>query len=224
MKNKTKGLLLLILPIASLVLVLLAYPVAQFAMQAVDKDTPMPQTTTSPRDESFSISILDSTTATIGLPEDSLRLSATRTINSVLGLLGMIAVVAILIGVPFGIYFLTRKEETLTPEFLAKLQENPKYHSLTPEQITSINKWSWGAFFGNTIWAIGNKHFGMAVLSLIPVIGLYPWIKLSMEGRKLSWEKNNWKSFEHFEKIQRIIAWVIGGILVLSLIISFLQV
>lgn len=186
-RNKKIGLLWLLGPITLLILTLLAFTISTFVANTFATNS----------------QILGGTQTTM------------KTFSTILGLLGLVAVIGIIIGIPVGIVFLSKKEISI--QTVSDLQKLPAYANLTPEQIGYINNWSWGAFLGGTIWPLGNKLWLWGLISIIPVINLYSWMNLSMHGRKLSWEKGNWQNFDHFKKHQKRVAWVIG--LVLPLII-----
>jgi hypothetical protein len=195
-KNKRKGIIFILLPFITLTLILTAYAIAKFVLSAYangQESTINPQT-----------GLLNTASQTVKIAQ---------IINVALGLVGVLAVVSMFILIPLGIYFLSRKE----PNATADLAQSEKYRGLTPEQINYINSWSWGAFFGSGIWAVGNKLYIWLLLALIPVVNLYVWIKLSMDGRKMAWEKG-WGNFDQFKKRQKIMAWVIVGFSVLYLL------
>jgi hypothetical protein len=131
-----------------------------------------------------------------------------------LSILGIVGVISICITIPIGIYFLTKESEDPAIQ-LARLQADERYKSLTPEQINFIHKWSWGAFFGGAIWPLGNKLFIWALLSLIPLVNIYVWIKLAIEGRRMAWEQSGWDDFDHFRYRQKVVAVIIVIIVLL---------
>ena len=93
---------------------------------------------------------------------------------------------------------------------------------LSQEQAEFINKWSWGCFLSSIIWCIGSKLYWYALLFLIPVVNIAVWIFLSIKGRKTSWIKGKWENFEKFEKRQKlldVIAVILLGISILSVVI-----
>lgn len=77
-----------------------------------------------------------------------------------------------------------------------------------------IKGWSWGAFFLNWIWAIGNRIWiGLLVLIPFPYFGLVMAIILGLKGREWSWKNNEWESVEHFNRVQK--QWSFWGILLI---------
>lgn len=71
-----------------------------------------------------------------------------------------------------------------------------------------IKGWSWGAFFLNWIWAIGNRTY-IGLLALIPYAGFIVAIWLGFKGREMAWKNKHWDSVEHFNRVQR--RWSIWG-------------
>lgn len=76
-----------------------------------------------------------------------------------------------------------------------------------------IRGWSWGAFFLNWIWAIGNKTW-IGLLALVPYLGFIMVIVLGVKGREWAWKNKEWASVEEFNRVQRKwSAWGIGIVL-----------
>ena len=211
-------------PIVLLVAILLSYAIATFVLTSIQSATE-PETNT----------IMESTNMMVeptGLGQQDTGVAVAKIINAILGLLGIIAVVLILPGLVLGIYFLSKKEDA---QILLQLTPLPAYKGLSPQQIIYIANWSWGAFFGTLIWALGNKLYLLAVpliislvlsmlvnlgvfgalaiivniiLFLFGIYGLVIWIYLSIKGRQLAWAKG-WQSFEQFKKRQQLLKWLI---------------
>lgn len=100
---------------------------------------------------------------------------------------------------------------------ILSFQKNSIYQGLTVEQITFIQKWSWGAFFSPIVWALGNKLYLWALGCLVPLFNIYVWIKLASGGRAMAWEEGNWKDFEQFKKRQKIMMVIIVLLFVVGL-------
>ncbi len=81
-----------------------------------------------------------------------------------------------------------------------------------------IKRWSWGAFFLNWIWGLGNKVY-LALLCLIPYAGVIMTIVLGVKGNEWAWRNKKWDSVEHFKKVQKIWAYWGIGITVAALIL-----
>jgi hypothetical protein len=73
-----------------------------------------------------------------------------------------------------------------------------------------IKSWSWGCFFLNWIWAIGNRTW-IGLLALIPYVGFVMAIVLGFKGREWAWQNKRWDSIEHFQRVQK--SWSFWGVL-----------
>ena len=51
-----------------------------------------------------------------------------------------------------------------------------------------VKGWSWGAFFLNWIWAIGNRTW-IGLIAIIPYVGFIMAIVLGFKGREWAWKK-----------------------------------
>lgn len=72
-----------------------------------------------------------------------------------------------------------------------------------PEGIPDgVKGWSWGAFFLNGIWAIGNRTW-IGLLAFVPYLGWLVAIWLGFKGREMAWKNKQWDSLEHFNRVQR---------------------
>jgi hypothetical protein len=78
-----------------------------------------------------------------------------------------------------------------------------------------IKGWSWGAFFLNWIWAIGNRTW-WGLLAIIPYFGFIMAIILGIKGREWAWKNNKWESIEHFNRVQK--KWSFWGVLLIGII------
>lgn len=84
----------------------------------------------------------------------------------------------------------------------------------------SVKGWSWGAFFLNWIWAIGNRVW-LGLLALIPFVGFIVSIWLGFKGREMAWKSRSWDSIEHFNSAQKKWSqWGVGIFLVLSVLVA----
>jgi hypothetical protein len=91
----------------------------------------------------------------------------------------------------------------------------PKYKDVPAE----IDRWNWGAFLLNWIWGIGNNTF-IALLALVPVVGIIMLFVLGAKGSAWAWRNGRWDSVEHFKRVQRL--WAIwGAIIWLGAIVFF---
>ncbi len=74
--------------------------------------------------------------------------------------------------------------------------------------------WSWGAFFLNWIWAIGNSVW-IGLLCLVPYIGFIMAIVLGLKGREWAWKAKKWESVEEFNRVQK--KWSKWGVIIVLL-------
>jgi Cytochrome oxidase complex assembly protein 1 len=74
-----------------------------------------------------------------------------------------------------------------------------------------LDRWNWGAFLLNWIWGIGNNTF-IALLTLVPVVGLVMPFVLGAKGNRWAWRNRHWDSVEHFKRVQR--AWAKWAVIV----------
>jgi hypothetical protein len=89
----------------------------------------------------------------------------------------------------------------------------------TSEVPVEIDRWNWGAFLLNWIWGIGNNTF-IALLTLVPVLGLVMPFVLGAKGSRWAWRNGRWDSIAHFQRVQR--AWAKWAVIVyLAAIVLF---
>lgn len=119
-----------------------------------------------------------------------------------------------------------------TPIYLA-VQYARRYREEQSDKLTGLNTeqeiyikapWDWIAFFGAFIWALGNRLYGWALLSIIPLVGLFPWIVLTLVGRCMSWERGGWKSFDQFYQRQRVLKIIISIIILLVVVMQIVAI
>ena len=84
-----------------------------------------------------------------------------------------------------------------------------------------IKKWNWGAFFLNWIWGLCNKTY-IALLCLIPLVGIIMVFVLGAKGSKWAWQNKRWDSIEHFQSVQRKWAWWGFGLFLFGIAAPFL--
>ncbi|MBN1349962.1 DUF2628 domain-containing protein [candidate division KSB1 bacterium] len=81
------------------------------------------------------------------------------------------------------------------------------YNQLT-QTPPEIKKWNWGAFFLNFLWGIFNKTY-IALLCLVPIANIVVVFMLGVKGNEWAWKNKEWKSIEHFKKVQK--KWAVWG-------------
>jgi Cytochrome oxidase complex assembly protein 1 len=95
------------------------------------------------------------------------------------------------------------------PPFIAG--RNPMTASPPPLEAAApaeIDRWNWGAFLLNWIWGVGNNTF-IALLTLVPFVGLVMPFVLGAKGSRWAWRNGRWDSVAHFKRVQRL--WAIWG-------------
>lgn len=85
-----------------------------------------------------------------------------------------------------------------------------------PEEL---NKWNWGAFFLNWIWAIGNGTW-IGLLALISPISLIVAIILGIKGNEWAWQNRKFDGVDQFKEVQK--KWAVWGLVlfILSIILT----
>jgi hypothetical protein len=81
--------------------------------------------------------------------------------------------------------------------------------ALPTEVPAEIDRWNWGAFLLSWIWGLGNNTF-IALLTLVPFLGLVMPIVLGVKGSAWAWRNGRWDSVAHFKRVQRL--WAIWGV------------
>ncbi|TVR18084.1 MAG: ribonuclease G [Balneolaceae bacterium] len=98
------------------------------------------------------------------------------------------------------------------------MEENSSVQGEKAAMPEELNRWNWGAFSLNAFWGVGNKTY-VALFALVPVINIFMMIALGLKGNKWAWENKEWKSVEHFTKVQK--RWNIAGYFALGLYLYF---
>ncbi|MEK7105721.1 MAG: hypothetical protein AAB865_03495 [Patescibacteria group bacterium] len=139
-------------------------------------------------------------------------------INAFMGVMGVLAIIFILC-IPLGIFLLVKKD----PKEIEVLKQQPAYAHLTDEQLHLVTGASLGAFLNPFVWAMGNHLYWWAAGMLVPFWNLYVWVRLVVEGRRMSFEKG-WSNFEFFKKSQKTILQVIVILIVVQVVIPLIMV
>ena len=84
-----------------------------------------------------------------------------------------------------------------------------------PAEVQGLN---WGAFLLSWIWGIGNSTW-IALLALIPGIGIFVQFYLLFKGNELAWRAKQYDSVEAFKGTQR--KWAIAGLVILVIAVVF---
>lgn len=64
---------------------------------------------------------------------------------------------------------------------------------------------SMAAYLNPFVWAIGQKMYRYAILSLIPYFGIYPWFRMTFHGRKNVWETHQYKTMAEMRKRELVL-------------------
>jgi len=179
-RNKKIGLLWLIGPAVTLVGVLLLYSIFNFVL--------------------FGAS---------GGSASSSYLVVGQIIKVVLGLVGLVAVVCVMVGIPVGIIYLSKREE------FAGMKFDPRSGKDNTSEIPSeINHWSWGAAGLTWIWGVYHRVW-ISFLVFIPIVNIVMIIYLGIKGNKLAWRADKWESVEKFLETEK--KWKPWGIVFFAL-------
>jgi hypothetical protein len=91
------------------------------------------------------------------------------------------------------------------------MMSNPQVMTEPKPVPPEIDRWNWGAFLLNWIWGVGNNTF-IALLTLVPLVGLVMPFVLGAKGSRWAWRNGRWDSVEHFKRVQRL--WAIWGAII----------
>lgn len=83
--------------------------------------------------------------------------------------------------------------------------------AVLPEDAKGL---AWGAFLLTWVWGIFNRTW-LALLTLVPIVGLVVWVMLLLKGREWAWQNKRWDSVEHFNRVQR--KWAKAGVILLCI-------
>jgi len=80
---------------------------------------------------------------------------------------------------------------------------------------------SLGALLWTQGWAVGARLYIWFLLSLIPIVGVAVLILLVIFGRRWSWKRGSWGSWEEFTARMRVMDWI-GAVWVAALVLVYL--
>jgi hypothetical protein len=83
-----------------------------------------------------------------------------------------------------------------------------------------VDRWNWGAFLLNTIWALGHRLWWQALLSIVPVFGIIMTLVLALKGGRWAWEKGTYASVEEYKAKER--RWTIAGLTLYGLVAALI--
>jgi len=127
-------------------------------------------------------------------------------INYILGLLGLISMIAIPFCFIYAIVLLVKKEKV--KGYFDK-RSGMGDDSVVPAEI---KKWNWGAAVVPFIWG---PYFGVwiSLLTFVPFVNMIWWIVLGIKGNEWAWRKMRWESVEKFNETQK--KWNKWGLIIL---------
>ncbi|MDR0963408.1 MAG: hypothetical protein LBM60_02185 [Clostridium sp.] len=107
-----------------------------------------------------------------------------------------------------GYYFDPYAQQWYQQDIMQSAYKPPSY-PLPPSQVINpayttdfTRGWSWGAAFLGLIYTIGMKNW-YGLLSLVPILNFFWWIVMGINGKKWSWETQNFKTPEEFIAVQK---------------------
>jgi len=77
-------------------------------------------------------------------------------------------------------------------------------NGLTLKETSFVKGFSLAAFLNPFIWCICYGFWDLFLESLIPVYGIYVWLNLAINGRRIAWERKKWQHFDSFLRRERI--------------------
>jgi len=75
-----------------------------------------------------------------------------------------------------------------------------------------VGGWSWGGFMFGWLWGAFNSTW-IALLTLIPIVGVVMSFVLGAKGNEWAWRNRRWDSVDHFRRVQR--RWTCASFVVL---------
>lgn len=88
---------------------------------------------------------------------------------------------------------------------------------------SEVKGWNWGAFLLSWIWGLGNNVY-IALLSLIPFVGIVMVFVLGAKGSEWAWQNKKWESVEHFKRVQRTWAYWGLGVLLFGVVLWIIYI
>lgn len=79
---------------------------------------------------------------------------------------------------------------------------------VTPDQQSFIHRPSFGAFSLGLIYFLASGLMKEALLMLVPFFNIYLWFKGIFRGRRMSWQKGEWRDFDTFKKRQKTLDYI----------------
>lgn len=127
-------------------------------------------------------------------------------VNWVLGLLGLVATLGSIAGIPIAIIYITKKVRDSEHSFDPRSGNGSQ--SDFPKEL---RRWSWGAAALTMFWGVYHSVW-LSLLSLIPYLNFIWWIVMGIKGNEWAWAAQKWHSVEEFRSAQK--KWNVFGIIV----------
>jgi hypothetical protein len=171
------GIFFIVAPFVLLIFVLFAFAVVSFVSAQLD---------TVPIDGSVT-----------GLSKRSNLIVVMSLLRVMLGILGNVAVIGVIVGIPIGIILLLRR--SFTPNGHHDERSGKGKLSEVPVEI---QRWNWGAAGLTFIWGATHRVW-ISLITLIPVVGLIWWIVMGVKGSEWAWRAQHWESVDAFIAYQK---------------------
>jgi len=216
-KNIRIGLCLILTPFIGLLLILSLYAITTFVISSLSASLSVSYHGIIPFAYAQSLSAEGIEPELFSLRTDTNDSDLAMTVGSLikvaLGFFGVVFLLWIFIGVPIGIYFLTKKEPVKGAGLGKRISNGG-----STDEIEGIHKWNWGAFFLGWIWGISNGVW-ISFVTMIPIVGFIFRFYLGIDGNRLAWKNKKWDSVESFHNSQR--NWAIAGVVVFFCSIAY---
>lgn len=197
MTRRTKGIIILLFPVIIITGIFISFIVVNTLLGTV----PTASLDIVPQVFAEEAVVPAETTAPAG---DSIVDVSRLLINYVLGFLGVLTFFAFFLCVPLGLYYIFTSDHKATD-----LRQYSELQNLSDEQLKSVDRLSWGAFFGGFIWPLSTGLYLWALACFIPFVNIYVYFKLWIHGRRMSYLALQPTSFEEFQERQRNAAMII---------------
>src|SRR5579871_1101231 len=102
-------------------------------------------------------------------------------------------------------------DRAVAASYRTNVMSDPQAREIPTAFPPEIDRWNWGAFLLNWIWGVGNNTF-IALLTLVPFVGLVMPFVLGAKGSRWAWRNGRWDSVAHFQRVQRL--WAIWGVVI----------
>jgi hypothetical protein len=113
--------------------------------------------------------------------------------------------------------------KTLVKEWNKKCEGCGYKLVLEPEaeaRASYLRRPSLGALLWTQGWAFGARTYLWFVVSLVPIVGVAALIILVIFGRRISWSRGGWASWDEFQSRMKMMD-VIGVIWILMLVVIY---